>query len=206
MSLLQQQVGQDRDDAARGESFTRGSSHIIAAAVIATILVTVAIAAYVMAGQKPPAATGEVLGVWTHQMHVETAAFDAGGTAIPRDTYDQVLVFTRVRLHNQSKDPIFLHQILTNATLADGIHSSYAALPKDYDRLFIAYPDLKQWQSAPLPSDATLDPGQTMEGTFVSSFRLAKVDWDARKDLDYSFAFRYLPVLKVTYNGPVTAR
>ena len=59
-----------------------------------------------------------------------------------RKRFDQVLVFTHVRLHNQSKQPIFLHQIVANATLADGIHSSYAATPTDFERIFKAYPQL----------------------------------------------------------------
>ena len=38
-----------------------------------------------------------------------------------------MLVFTEVKLHNQSNHPLFLLNVLTNAKLADGIHSSYAA-------------------------------------------------------------------------------
>ena len=30
---------------------------------------------------------------------------------------------------------------MTNVTLDDGIHSSYAANKGDYDRIFVAYPD-----------------------------------------------------------------
>ena len=206
MSLLRQESEQELDDAAKGESFTRGTSHIVWASIVAAILVTVALAAYVVGGEKPPAATGEILEVWTHSMHVETPSFDANGTSIPKDTYNQVLVFTHARLHNQSKNPIFLHEILTNTTLADGIHTSSAAPGKSYERLFLAYPDLKQWQSTPLAYDTTLNPGQTVEGTFVSSFRLTKDEWDAHKDISYTFAFRYLPALKVKYTGPITVR
>ncbi len=206
MSLLSQESGQEVDDAAKGESFTRGTSHIVWASIVAAILVTVALAAYVVGGEKPPAATAEILEVWTHPLHIETPGFDANGTAIPKDTYDQVLVFTHARLHNQSKNPIFLHEILTNATVADGIHSSSAAPARSYQRLFIAYPDLKPLESAPLANDATLNPGQTVEGTFVSSFRLTKDEWDAHKDISYTFAFRYLPLLKVNYTGPITVR
>ena len=46
---------------------------------------------------------------------------------MPKESFDQVLVFTEVKLHNQSKQPLFLHNVMTNATLDDGIHSSYAA-------------------------------------------------------------------------------
>jgi hypothetical protein len=164
-------------------------------------------AIYVITGEKPPAATGDVLEVWAHPMHSESSGFDANGAFIPKESFDQVLVFTHVRLHNQSKQPIFLHQILTNITLADGIHSSYAASPVDYERIFKAYTSLAQWHAAPIsPSNTTIDPGQTKEGTFVSSFRMSKADWEAQKGLDYTFAFQYLPNLKLTPHGQVIER
>lgn len=206
MSLLRQDSTNQLDDAARGESFTRGTSHLIWASIAATIVVTVAITIYVIAGQKPPAATGEILDIWAHPMHTESSGFDANGAPIPKESFDQVLVFAHVRLHNQSKQPVFLYQILTNATLPDGVHSSYAATASDYQRVFVAYPELTSWQATPLPLEATIEPGQTIEGTFVSSFRLSKADWDARKGLNFSFGFRYLPALTLTPQVPITER
>lgn len=204
MSLLHQESQQELDDAAKGESFTRGTSHVVWAGIVATVLVTAAIAIYVIAGQKPPAATGEVLEVWAHPMHTETSGFDANGAAVPQESFDQVLLFARVRLHNQSNQPIFIHEILANVTLDDGIHSSYAAMPADYQRIFIAYPALAQWRGTALSPDTTLAPGETQEGTFVSSFRLTKPQWDARKGLNFTFAIQYLPNLTLT-PGPQLA-
>ncbi|HVC47567.1 MAG TPA: hypothetical protein VND90_10005 [Terracidiphilus sp.] len=206
MSLLRQDSPDQLDDAARGESFTRGTSPIVLASIVAAIVVTIVIAAYVKAGQKPPAATGQVLQVWAHPMHTTTPAFDANGVPIPQDTSDQVLVFTRVRLTNQSKIPLFLIHVLANATLADGVHSSYAASASDYDRIFVAYPDLAQWRATPLNTEAMLQPGQTLEGTFVTSFTMSKADWEARKGLDFTVAFRYQPLLNLSPAAPVTER
>ena len=169
-------------------------------------MVTIAIAIYVISGEKPAVATGEVLEVWAHPMHTVTPAFDASGSPLSQDTFDQVLVFTKVRLHNQSKGPLFLHQITTNVTLDDGIHTSYAAMPSQYERIFIAYPDLGQWKSTTLSPDTNLDPGQTAEGTFVSSFRMTKQQWDARKGLDYTFAFRYQPIVTLKAQGAIIDR
>ena len=151
---------------------TKGTSHVVWAAIVATVVVTVAIAIYVIAGQKPPVATGQVLEVWAHPMHTVTPAFDAGGAPVPQDSFDQVLVFTRVRLHNQTAHPLFLHQIMTNVTLPDGIHSSYAAETSQYERIFLAYPDLAPCRNTALSPDTTLEAGQTVEGTFVSAFRI----------------------------------
>jgi hypothetical protein len=202
MSLLQQ----ESESTSAGESYTRGTSHVLIASVVATVLVSIAIAIYVIAGEKPPAATGEVLDAWAHPMHSESSGFDANGATIPKEEIDQVLLFTHVRLHNQSKQPIFLHQVIANATLADGIHSSYAATTTDYERIFKAYPDLMQWHATPISPDMTIQPGETKEGTFVCSYRITKPDWDSRKALDYTFNFQYLPALELKPKGSVTER
>ncbi len=206
MSLLFQQSPETKDDAALGESYTRGTSHVVIAAIVAAVLVSIAIAVYIIAGEKPPASTGEVLDVWSHPMHTETSGFDANGVAMPKESFDQVLVFAHVRLKNQSKQAIFLHEIMANIKLDDGLHSSYAAMPSDYDRIFKAYPDLAQWRATPLSPETTIQPGETKEGTFVSAFRMPKVEWDARKSLDFTFGFQYLPGLTVAPKGPVIER
>jgi len=33
---------------------------------------------------------------------------------------------------------------------------------------------------------------------------LTKADWEARKSLDYSFNFQYLPALTLSPKGPIT--
>jgi hypothetical protein len=204
MSLLHQETPEEVDGAAQGESYTKGSSHVVIAGIAATIVITIAVAIYVLAGQRPPAATGQILEVWAHPMHTVTSGFDASGASMPQETFDQVLVFTRVRLHNQSDKPLFMHQIMTNATLDDGIHTSYAAMPGDYQRIFVAYPDLAAWRGTPLSPETTIDAGQTAEGIIVSAFRLSKEQWDARKSLNYTFGFRYLPNLTLAPQIVVT--
>lgn len=207
MSLLRQESQGEIDDAARGESYTKGTSHIVWASIAAAVVVTIVIAIYVIAGDKPPVASGEIVDVWAHPMHEVTPAFDANGAGMSQSTFDQVLVFTHVRLHNQSKGPIFLHQIMTNVTLPDGsVDSSFATTASQYERIFLAYPDLAKWHSTPLNPEMTIETGQTVEGTFVSSFRMAKEQWDARKALDYGFGFRYQPNVKIAATGAVTDR
>jgi hypothetical protein len=206
MSLLHQDAPEELDDAARGEELTKGTSHVVVASVIATIVVTILVAVYVIAGQKPPLASGEVLAVWVHPQHTETSGFDANGDPVARENFDQVMVFAQVRLHNQSEQPLFLSEIVTNATLADGIHSSYAATAADYSRIFLAYPGIPVPHGKALPLETTLDPGQTVEGTFVSAFKMTKEQWDARKSLNFTFAFRYEPNLVLTPHAALIER
>jgi|SRR5579862_1093822 len=204
MSLLQQN-SQEQDDAARGEEFTKGTSNALLASVVAAVVVIIAIFLYVKLGEKPPVATGEVTRVLGHEMHRETSAFDAAGAAMSQEKFDQVLVFAHVKLHNQSKGPLFLHQVMMNVTLADGnLVTSYVATPTDYERAFKAYPELASFHGNPLPAEPTIQPGQDLEGDLLASFRMPKQDWDARKGLDFGFGFRYQQPLKVLPTGPVT--
>lgn len=204
MSLLHQE---ELDDSARGEELTKGTSHVVIAAVIAGLVVSTVIAIYVIAGQKPPFATGEITATWAHPQHTETSGVDAGGAPMPKRSVDQIMVFTTVKLHNQTDHPIFLGSATTNVTLDDGIHSSYAANKGDYERIFIAYPDIPVPHLAPIsPLDTTIGPGQTVEGTFVSAFMMTQQQWDARKNLDFTFNFRYQPALNVAPHVTITER
>jgi hypothetical protein len=199
MSLLQQnpQNDQQLDDAARGEEFTKGTSHVVWASIAAVVLVSIAIAVYMITGQKPPAATGQILNVWAVPHHIETSGFDASGANIPRESFDQMLIFTQMRLHNQSKYPLFLNGMSTNIMLDDGIHTSYAAPKSGYNDIFLAYPDMQVPHGPGLDANATIQPGQTIEGTMVSSFKMSKQQWDARKDLSFTIGFQYQPTLKL---------
>ena len=202
MSLLQQN-SPELDGSAKGEELTKGSGHPIAAGIFAAVLVSVAIAGYFIAGVKPPVITGEVEQVWAHPQHSETSGFDANGAAMAKETYDQVYVFALVKLHNQSEQPLFLHNIMTNATLDDGIHSSYAATASDYERVYLAYPNMPVPKGKALSPQSTIAPGQTAEGIFVSAFRLTKEQWDARKDLSFTFGIQYQPSLVLAPRSPV---
>ena len=63
----------------------------------------------------------------------------------------------------------------------------------------MAYPDIPVPHLTPIsPLDTTIDPGQTVEGTFVSAFKMTQQQWDARKNLDYTFDFKYQPALTLT--------
>ncbi len=203
MSLLKQDSS-ELDDASLGEELTKGSSHPIAAGVFAAVLVSMAIAGYFIAGLKPPVMTGEIEQVWAHPQHTETSGFDANGAPMPKEEFDQVYVFALVKLHNQSDHPLFLRNMMTNATLDDGIHSSYVATAPDYDRVFLAYPNMPVPHGKGLSTQATLAPGETVEGTVVSAFRLTKVQWDARKSLDFTVGMQYQPSLTLAPRSQIT--
>lgn len=193
------------DDAARGEDLAKGTSHLLDAAIVAAIVVSVLIALFVLVFATRPKApySGEVLNVWAYPLHTQTKGFDANGDPIPVENFDRILVFANVTLHNESDHPLQLKEVLTNVKLNDGIHSSFAASETDFQRLFVAYPQLASLSSNPLNIAATLQPGQTISGTIFSALSMNKADFDARKDLNFSFAFRYQPIFELTPKDPV---
>ncbi len=205
MSLLQQD---EQDDAARGEAYTKGTSHVLVAAIIAGVVMCVAIGIYAYLGQKPPFAAGEITAIYAHPQHTQTSGFDANGMPQPKEDVDQVMVFATVSLTNKTSNPLFLGNITANVTLADGsIAHCYAANKGDYGRIFVAYPDIPVPHLAPIsPLDTTIPAGQTVVGTFVSAFKMTQQQWDARKGLDFTFDFHYQAPLTLTPHVNITER
>jgi hypothetical protein len=187
-----------------GEQASKGGNSALKAGVIAAIIVSIAIALVFYLGQKPPKADGEILSVVAHPQHTESKGYDSNGAPMVEDSFDQVLVFTHVKIHNKSKDPLFLEKIEVDATLADGIHTSFARAPVEYEQVFKAYPDIKVPHEAAFPFTPTLEPGQTIEGTLVANFGVTKQEWDARTGLGYTVSFRYQPSLVLAPKVAVT--
>jgi hypothetical protein len=197
MSLLHQESSEEIDDAALGEEYTKGSSHVALASVIAAVLVTIAVAIYVIAGEKRPVATGEIVQVWAHPHHVETSGIDANGEGMAKSTFDEVLLFAHVKLRNQSKAPLYLEDVLANLKMADGIVSISAGSAAQYEEVFLAYPELAALHANPLSPRTTLAPGQSMDGNAFWVVRRNKQEWDARKDLNFTFRFQYQASLEL---------
>jgi hypothetical protein len=206
MSLLhiQNDSMHGSDASSEGEDLAKGSSYLLWTTLAAFVVVTVGITLFLMANRVPPVAAGDVSQVWAHNVHTITSPIDANGVQAPDEQYDQVLVLARIHVRNQSKDPIVLKDMLTNATFEDGIHSSYAATAHDFDRIFIAYPELQSLHGKTLIRETILAPGQELDGTIISSFHVSKAQWAAHKDLNFSIQFKYHPDLILTPTGPVT--
>ena len=168
------------------------------ALVSAFVIISVSTAIFLMFNRTKPIAAGEITQIWAHPVHTLNTPIDAAGVQSPGEIYDQVLLFAKVRVTNQSPEPIVLKEILTNVELEDGIHSSYAATKNDYGRLFIAYPHLSGLHDKPLMRDAVIQPGQVEEGMIVSAFHVSKEQWDARKNLNFTVQLKQHPDLIIT--------
>jgi hypothetical protein len=206
MSLLQIQNDpvHEHDASSEGEDLAKGSSYLLWAVLAAVVVVTVGAVLFFVAIHRPPIAAGEVTQVWAHGVHTINTPVDANGVQSAGEAFDQVLVFANLRIRNQSDQPIVLRDLLTNATFEDGIHSSYAATAVDFDRIFIAYPDLKGLHGKPLLRETVIPPGQTLDGMVVSSFHVSQQQWAAHKDLSFTIQLKFHPDLVLLPKGPVT--
>ncbi len=204
MSLLQQDPGKEIDDAARGEAFTKGTSHVVWASLLAAVTVTILIAVYVVAGEKPPVASAEILQVWAQPRHVQTSGLDANGDAMAKESFDQVLVLAHVRLHNQSQYPLFLEDVLANIQRPNGALSVYAGSVGQYEEALVAYPELAALHATPLSPRITIAPGQTVEGTAFWAVRMTRQAWEERQGLNLTFEIQYHPSLVLGLRAPVT--
>ena len=204
MSLLHIQNDSAHGASAEGKDLAADSSYLLLTTIVAFVVVSIGIAVFLWVNHKPPVAVGEVTQVSAHSVHSLNAPKDANGVQGSAEPFDQVLVFAAVNIRNQSDQPIVLKEMLTNATFGDGIHSSYAAAAVDFDRIFIAYPQLASLHGKPLLRETVVPAGQSVSGVIISSFHVTKEQWATKKDVNFTIQFKYHPDLVLTPAGPIT--
>jgi hypothetical protein len=149
--------------------------------VIAAIVVSIALGLYVYLGQRPPVASGEVLASTVYPVHtsINNGAGGTDGMAGSSESYDQVIVLTKVRIRNQTDIPLFVQDIGSAIKLPDGSQqTNVAASDNDANRVFQAYPSLSYLRADPIPRDITLSPGQAAEGLAIFNYPISKEQWD----------------------------
>jgi hypothetical protein len=149
--------------------------------LIAAVVVSIALGLYVYLGQKPPVAAGEVLQTTVYPVHTvinNSGGIAQEGMAGSSETYDQVLILTKIKIRNQTDIPLFLQDISSAIKLPDGSEQeNVAASDRDMDRVFQAYPSLSYLRAASIPRDITLTPGQSAEGLAIFNYPLSKEQW-----------------------------
>jgi hypothetical protein len=93
------------------------------------------------------------------------------------------MVLLQVTLRNVGSKTLYIKAIKADLK-TDQELSDDAASPSDYDRYFMAYPDLKPYSTQPLVAEMKIAPGAEQKGTVLVSFPVTKEQFDARKDLD----------------------
>jgi hypothetical protein len=167
---------------------------------IATIVLVIAVAIFVFFVRQPPESAGQILQVNYYPMHsTENEGGDSGmpGASQP---YDQLIILTKVQVRNQTNIPLFLQDISANVTMPDGSKmSSIGAGSSDFDRIFHAFPSLAPLRSAPFDRNATLKPGESIEGLAIFSFPYSQQQWNSRKSGDIEVSFLHQKNLVLTF-------
>ncbi len=159
--------------------------------LLAVIVTSLVIAAFVYFGRNRPVANGEVARISVFPVHT-TIRNGAGapGMAGQDEKYDQLLVFTLVRVHNQSSAPLNIDDLWAIVTFANGeSRRSLAASEKDFDRVFAAYPQLAPLRMDPLRRHASIAPGESADGLLLFNYPFGRDQWDTRKSFDVTVSF-----------------
>jgi hypothetical protein len=163
---------------------------IVLKLLIAAVIVMLAIGAYVYFGQRPPAASGEVTHLTAYPIHKVTNNIPYGSKAAHvEQTFDEIIVVAQVRLRNQTQGPLFLSEMTCLVGLPGEEHRSIAASINDYNRVFIAYPELLPMKQQPLLRDTTIAAGDTVEGQLIFNYPITKDQWDLRRSVDITISF-----------------
>ena len=168
-------------------SFGRIALRVIAAAIVAGALV----AAWFYFGQRKPIANGDVARITLFPIHnAMTGGSDQEGMAGQAQSYDQLMVFTQIHVHNLSKVPLNILELQGSVTMQDATEStSLAASQNDSNRLFGAYPQLAPLRMDPLLRNTVIPPGQTVEGMLVFNYSMNKAQWEQRKKFEVNVTF-----------------
>ena len=170
----------------------------------ATVVVVLAIGAYVYIGEKPPVAAGQIVKLDVVPIHSQMrVGAGAQGVQGGMETYDQLLILAQVQIRNQTDIPLFLHDMWSNLSAADGDEErSLAASRTDFQQVFIAYPQLAAYKADPIQRDITISPGQTVQGLIIFHYPITKDQWDARHGFAGVISFQHQKNLAFPWPAP----
>jgi hypothetical protein len=133
---------------------------------IAILLVAVVVGLLAYVNRAKPAAQGSITGVWFSQP-----------ANLPNP-----MILAEVTLHNTSDKTIYIKNIRAAVETGQGEQADDATPASDYDRYFMAYPDLRG-HAAPLRVEMKIPPGAEQKGAVMVSLPVTQQQFDARKDV-----------------------
>ena len=159
--------------------------------VVAVIIASAAVAAYVYFARVPDPYSAKLISQNVYPIHRNlTSPTTVQGIGGENETYDQVLVLADVRINNISnKVPLYLSDMSASVELPDETQRSSAVSASDFDKLFIVYPDLKRYQKPMLLRDTTIQPGQNVEGLMIFSYQISQQQWQSATAMNITVDF-----------------
>jgi len=179
------------------------SYRIVLIIVIAIVVVVGAIAAYVYFGREPNPYQGQILSVNVYPIHRDlTQQSTTEGMSGQKQTYDEVLVFADVSVKNTTNIPLYLRDMTAIADLPNETSHSSAASGEDFPKVFIAYPETRQYRKPLLARDTTIQPGQQVQGQMIFNFQMSKEQWQSASDVAIYLSFAHQNPLVMHLKAP----
>lgn len=136
---------------------------------IAILLVAVVVGIVAYMERAKPVGQGSIDGVWFSQ---------------PANMPNPMILI-EATVGNVGKKPLYIKDISAGVETDQGDKSDEAAAARDYDRYFLAYPDLRG-HAAPLQVETKIAPGAEQKGAVMISVPITQQQFDQRKDLTVS--------------------
>lgn len=189
------------DHRERGSALTATVSVIAALLILGSIIV-----AFYYFDTPPPASQGQVLSLDVFPVHnTSGGGIIANGISGQPESFDEVIVLANVQLKNTSKAPLHIFDLDSYLYIPNSdTYENGAASPKDFQRVFMAYPQLKPKQGSPLLRDTVLEPGQKVEGQLVFHYPLTLQQWQSRSKMHIIINWTHQDNLVLNLKGSAT--
>jgi hypothetical protein len=172
-------------------------------AILALVITSLIVVVWVRFGRKTPVATGDIakLAIYPVQARITGGVAGTPGMQGQDEVINQLLVFAHVRLHNPNSSPITIVDDWAVVTLPDGqTRRSLGASTADFDKVFLAYPQLGPLRMDALRRDIQIQPGQSVDGMVIFSYPITRDEWEKRKSMQVTITFN--GAKDVTLNAP----
>jgi hypothetical protein len=125
-----------------------------------------------------------VILAWTLRWKPTTASKILDVNVVEQADQRNVLVAINVDVVNVSEKPLWLNnaRVKIDTDKPEPLQDD-AASPVDFERYFVAYPDLGKNVKEPLRPDTKLDPNGHAERTLIVGFPVSKAEFERRKSL-----------------------
>lgn len=176
-------------------------ANAIKATIIAIVVVSVSIGAFVHYSRPAPTFSGNVVRISAAPMPIQRQTDE--GSDLPVTIPDQLLVFGQIHVQNLSDKTLIIQEInadiLENGTtVVDSkdpnvstttTRRSVAASGRDFKRVFDTFPQFSSFHTDPILADSKIAPHQALDGSVIFSYPISQKQWDLRRGLTVHVVF-----------------
>lgn len=186
----------------------RGSAMTAVVSVLGALVISaIVILAFYYFDTPPPASYGKVLSLNVFPIdNSSSSGIIAGGISGQPETFNEVIVLANVEVRNSSKAPLHLFDLDSYLYIPNSdTYENGAADPQDFERAFIAYPQLKSKEGKPLLRGTVLAPGQEVTGQLLFHYPLTQEQWQSRSKLHIIISWQDQESIILNLKGVATS-